>query len=76
MIALNKLNPEDIDEKIRLNEKDGIDIYHLREMIHEELKDFQWVALRAQVQCQCYVEQLTHIDKRIAELEGVTKNGV
>jgi len=71
MIALNKLIPEDIDEKIRLNEKDGIGIYQLREMIREELKDFQWVALRAQVQCQCYVEQLAHIDKRITELEGV-----
>ena len=75
MEALNKLKPEDIDEKIRLNEQDGIDIFKLRDNIKEELKDFQWYALRSQIQCQCYTEQLEHIEKRIAEMknESVTK---
>ena len=66
-MTLNKLNPEDIDEKIRLNKEQGIDILKLEEMIKEELKDFQWVALRAQIQCQLYTEQLEHIEKRIME---------
>jgi len=67
MITLNKLNPEDIDEKIRLNEQNGVDIYKLQSAIKEELKDFRWVALRAMVQCQLYEEQLEHIEKRIKE---------
>ena len=64
---LNKLNPEDIDEKIRLNEQNGVDIYKLQAAIKEELKDFRWVALRAMIQCQSYEEQLEHIEKRIKE---------
>lgn len=69
MIALAKLSPEDIDEKIRLNEQDGVDIYKLRDLITEELKDFTWVGIRANVQCQLYKEQLEHINKRIKQRE-------
>lgn len=68
MITLNTLKPEDIDEKIRLNEADGIDIFKLREMIYKELCDFRWVKIRAAVQCQCYEEQLAHIDRKISEV--------
>lgn len=75
MIVLNKLNPQDIDEKIRKNAEDGVDIYALREHITEELKDFRWMAIRANVQCQCYEEQLDHINKKIKELEG-GNNGI
>lgn len=67
MITLNKLNPEDIDEKIRLNEENGIDIYKLKELIKEEMKDFKWVALRANIQVQFYEEQIEHINKVIKE---------
>lgn len=67
MITLNKLSPEDIDEKIRLNEDNGVDIFKLKEAIKEEMKDFKWVAIRAMVQCQLYEEQLEHIEKRIKE---------
>ncbi len=74
MINLGKLNPEDIDEKISLNEKDGIDIFRLRDLIKDELKEFKWMAIRANVQCQCYEEQLEHINKRISEME--VTNGV
>lgn len=69
MIVLNKLSPEDIDTKIKLNEDNGVDIYKLKELIKEEMKDFKWVALRANVQIQFYEEQLEHIDKRIKEKE-------
>ena len=69
MIALNKLNPDDIDEKIRLNEQSGVDIYKLRDVIKEEYKDFKWMSIRAEVQCQSYLEQLEHIEKRIKEME-------
>ena len=69
MISLNTLREEDIQEKIDLNNKDGIDIYKLRNLIEEELKDFEWVALRAQVQCQCYKEQLQYINRKINEME-------
>lgn len=69
MIALAKLNPEDIDEKIRLNLEAGVDIFKLRDLIKEELKDFRWVAIRASVQCQAYEEQLEHIEKRIKEIK-------
>lgn len=74
-MILNKLAPEDIDEKIRLNEQAGKDIYKLRESIKEELKDFVWVAIRAQVQSQFYREQLEHIDMRIEEIKKA-KEGV
>lgn len=73
-LSLNKLRPEDIDEKIRLNQRDGIDIYRLRDLINDELKDFIWTRIRAEVQCQFFVEQLEHIDKRIKELE--VTNGI
>lgn len=69
MIALAKLNPEDIDEKIRLNLEAGVDIFKLRDLIKEELKDFRWVGIRAAVQCQAYEEQLEHIEKRIKEIK-------
>ena len=39
-MTLNKLLPEDIDEKIMLNEKAGVDIYRLKAAIIEELKEF------------------------------------
>jgi hypothetical protein len=70
MLTLNTLNPEDIDQKIKLNEQDGVDIYQLRELIYKELCDFRWTEIRAKVQCQCYEEQLVHIDKRIAEAKA------
>lgn len=70
-MILAKLNPDDIDDKIRLNKQDGVDIYKLRDLIKEEYKDFKWTAIRAEVQCQCYVEQLEHIEKRIKELESL-----
>lgn len=63
MPALNKLNPEDIDEKIRLNHKDGVDIWLLYQSLKEELKDCKWVELRARVQCQLLLDE-------IAEIEG------
>ena len=69
MMTLAKLNPEDIDEKIRLNLEAGVDIFKLRDLIKEELKDFRWVAIRANVQCQAYEEQLEHIEKRIKEIK-------
>lgn len=67
MISLNKLVPEDIDKKIRLNQDAGVDIFKLQELIKEEYKDFKWMKIRAEVQCQSYQEQLEHIAKRIAE---------
>lgn len=75
MITLNTLVPEDIDKKIEMNEKDGISIYSLRDLIYKELCDFKWVEIRAKVQCQCYEEQLVYIDKRIAEQKAVS-NGL
>jgi hypothetical protein len=74
MLALAKLAPEDIDEKIRLNANDGVDIFKLRDLIKEELKEFRWIAIRANVQCQSYEEQLEHIDNRIKEME--VTNGI
>lgn len=68
-LVLNKLAPEAIDEKIALNEKAGVDIYKLRELIKEEHKDFIWTKIRAEVQCQFYVEQLDHIEKQIKVFE-------
>ena len=70
MIVLNKLNTRDIDEKIQKNAEEGRDIYALREFLLDELKDFRWVIIRATVQCQCYEEQIDHINKKIKELEG------
>lgn len=70
MLALNTLNPEDIDQKIELNAKDGIGIKQLRDLIYKELCDFRWTEIRARVQCQCYEEQLAHIDKKLAEGES------
>jgi hypothetical protein len=67
MVTLNKLSASDIDEKIRLNEENGVDIFKLKELIKEEMKDFRWVELRARIQCQYYEEQLEHIEKRIKE---------
>lgn len=69
MLTLAKLSPEDIDEKIRLNEQDGIDIYKLKELIKEELTCARWIIIRNTVQCQCYEEQLDHIEKVIKERE-------
>jgi TolA-binding protein len=74
MTALNKLLPEDIDEKIRLNEQAGVNIYRLRDGIIEEMKDFEWTIIRSTVQCQSYKEQLAHINKRIADMEEVEKS--
>lgn len=68
-LVLNKLRPEDIDEKIMLNEKAGVSIQELRRLINEEMKDFIWTRIRAEVQCQFYAEQLEHIDRRIKEKE-------
>lgn len=86
MIFLNTIRTEDIDEKIRINEKLGMSIHALQDHIKKELNDFQWTVIRAQVQCQCYVEQLEHIGNRIKEFEAtgaknwelheVTQNGV
>lgn len=73
-MILNKLVPEDIDEKIRLNNEAGMNIFTLRDSIKEELKDFRWMEIRAKVQCQSYEEQLEHIEKRIQEM-SVT-NGI
>ena len=67
MITLNKLSTEDIDQKIRLNQEAGIDIFQLRDLIKEEYKDFIWMKIRADIQCQFYLEQLEHIEKRIKE---------
>lgn len=117
MPALNKLNPEDIDEKIRFNHRDGTDIWALYLSLKEELKDCKWIELRSKVQCgllkdeiaelegkeqtqnvsglikqrreeirqfnnqeitsavQCqfYVEQIEHVEKRIKEIEARPK---
>lgn len=73
-LVLNKLVPEDMDEKIRLNEQAGIDIYKLYEMIQEERLDFIWMKIRAEVQIQFYDEQLVHIKKRIQEKEAQNPN--
>jgi hypothetical protein len=75
MITLNTLRAEDIDEKIKINEGKGVDIFALRETIYKELCDFRWIEIRAKVQCQSYDEQLAHIDKKIAQLKGVS-NGL
>lgn len=69
MIALAKLNPDDIDEKIRLNLEAGVDIFKLRDLIKEELKEVEWVVIRNIVQSQSYKEQLEHIEKRIKEMK-------
>lgn len=69
MIVLAPLNTDDIDEKIRLNEDTGVDIYKLRDSIKQELKDFKWQEIRAKVQCQSYTEQLEHIENRIKKME-------
>lgn len=66
-LVLNKLLPEDIDTKIKLNQNAGIDIFKLRDSILEERKDFIWMRIRAEVQIQFYDEQLEHINKRISE---------
>jgi hypothetical protein len=63
MPAFNKLNPEDIDEKIRLNHKDGTDIYRLLESLKEELKDCKWVELRARIQCQLLSDEIMGIEE-------------
>ncbi len=68
-LALNKLRLEDIEEKIRLNEQTGIDIYNLRELLRDELKEWQWVAIRSNVQSQFLSEQLEHIEKVIKQRE-------
>lgn len=68
-LILAKLRHEDINEKIVLNEKSGIDIYALRASIKDELKDFQWAEIRAMVQCQSFVEQLEHIENMIKQFE-------
>ena len=70
-MILNTLNPEDIDEKIYLNKEAGINIEQLQALIKKELKDFQWMQIRAQVQCQLYVEQLEHIARRIEQLKSL-----
>ena len=69
-LSLSKLNPLDIDEKIRLNENAGVSIEMLYESIKDELKDFQWIKIRAEVQIQCYTEQLEYIEKRLKEVEN------
>lgn len=69
MVVLDKLAPQDIDEKIRLNEDIGYDIFKLLISLKEELKDFRWAAIRAQVQCQCLTEQISHLEKRIKEYQ-------
>lgn len=66
-LVLNKLLKEDIDEKIRLNQEAGVDIFKLRELILDERKDFIWMRIRAEVQIQFYDEQLERINQRIAE---------
>lgn len=72
-VVLNELQTEDIDEKIRLNEAQGIDIVELRGLIAKELKAVEWIKIRAIVSSQFYKEQLEHIDYRISQLE---KQGV
>jgi hypothetical protein len=70
-LILNKLAPEGIDEKIRLNEiAPGIDIYQLRDAIKQELSDCTWHIIRSTVQQQFYREQLEHIDSRIKHFEA------
>jgi hypothetical protein len=68
-MTLDKLLPEDIEEKIRLNEEAGINVYALRKLINEELKSFQWSIIRQTIQVQCYNEQLEYIDKKILFME-------
>lgn len=75
-MPLNKLRAEDIDDKISKNERDGITIYQLRDLIREEKLDFVWTVIRAQIQIQSYTEQLEHIERKIKEREAVTDNGV
>ena len=65
MPALNKLNPEDIDEKIRINHKDGVDIYALHLSLIEEQKDCRWVELRAKVYCQTLLDEVDDLEKKI-----------
>lgn len=61
MPALNKLNPEDIDEKIRINHKDGIDIYALYLSLKDEYTDCKWNELRSKVQCQILLDEIDEI---------------
>lgn len=68
-LTLAPLKKEDIEEKVRLNEDAKVDIYALREGIKAELKEFQWMQIRASVQCQSYQEQLEHIDFLIKTYE-------
>lgn len=68
---LNKLVGEDIDEKIYLNQKQGIDPVRLQAMIKEELEDFIWTKIRCEVQIQFYVEQLEHLEKRIKQIKDL-----
>ena len=66
---LNKLVGEDIDEKIFINQKQGVDILTLEKLIKEEMKDFIWTKIRCEVQIQFYTEQLEHIARRIKEIK-------
>lgn len=68
-LVLNKLREEDIDEKIRLNEESGIDIYKLKELLKQEQLDFIWTKIRCEVQCQFLTEQIAYIEKRIKAIE-------
>ena len=62
MPSLNKLNPEDIDEKIRINHKDGVDIWALYQALKEEYKDCKWVELRSKVQCQILADEILELE--------------
>ena len=68
-LTLNTLRLEDIEQKVRLNEQSGVDIYMLRREIEKEMNDWRWQIIRATVQCQCYEEQIRHIDRMIKERE-------
>lgn len=68
--VLNKLVGEDIDEKIYLNQKTGIDLKSLIDAIEEEKLDFIWTEIRCKVQIQFYTEQLKHMRTRLSQLEG------
>lgn len=64
-LTLSKLHDDDIEEKIRLNQEVGINLVALRDSIIEELKDFEWMRIRAEVQIQNYKEQIAYMNKKI-----------
>jgi len=67
-MILAPLKPEDIEEKIRLNNEDhGYDHITLREHLRKELLDCQWTALRCQIEAQSLSEQIDYITKKLKQ---------